>query len=153
MKNFRIAFKILNGDESVPPTYQQIRCHMIFDIKMEDFLRKVRFVAGVHTTDTTHAMAYASVVSRESARIALTLVYLNDLDVKIPDIENAYLAAPIMEKIWTVLDPEFGDDVGKRALIVRALYGLNSAGAEFRNHLAEFMKNLVWNPCHGDRDL
>jgi hypothetical protein len=29
MKNLRIAFKILNGDESSPPTYQEIRCHMI----------------------------------------------------------------------------------------------------------------------------
>jgi hypothetical protein len=37
MKNFRISFQILNGDESAPPTYQEIWCHMIFDIKMEDF--------------------------------------------------------------------------------------------------------------------
>jgi hypothetical protein len=38
--------EILNGEESVPPTYQEIRCHVIFDIKMEDFCRKARFVAG-----------------------------------------------------------------------------------------------------------
>jgi hypothetical protein len=65
MNNARIAFKILNGEESVPPTYQEIRCHMIFDVKMEDFRRKARFVAGGHTTNTPHAMTYASVVSRE----------------------------------------------------------------------------------------
>jgi hypothetical protein len=64
MKNFRIAFKILNGEELVPPTYQEIRCHMIFDVKMEYFRRKARFVAGGHTTDNPHAMTYASVVSR-----------------------------------------------------------------------------------------
>jgi hypothetical protein len=58
-KSVRIAFKILNGEEAVPPTYQQITCHMIFDVKMEDFRRKARFVAGVHTTDTPHAMTYA----------------------------------------------------------------------------------------------
>jgi hypothetical protein len=40
------------------------------------------------------------------------------------DIENAYLTAPITEKVWTVLGPEFRDDAGNRALIVRALYGL-----------------------------
>jgi hypothetical protein len=56
MKNVRIAFKILNGEESIPPTYQEIHCHMIFDVKMEDFMRKARFVAGGHTTDTPHAM-------------------------------------------------------------------------------------------------
>jgi hypothetical protein len=69
-------------------------------------------------------------------RIALTLAALNDLDVKMADIENAYLTAPITEKNWTMLGTEFGDDAGKRALIVRALYRLKSAGAAFRNHLA-----------------
>jgi hypothetical protein len=96
---------------------------MIFDVKMEDFRRKARFVASGHTTYTPHAMAYASVVSRESVRIALTLADLNDVDVKMADIENAYLTAPITEKVWTVFGPEFGDDTGKRALIVIALYG------------------------------
>ena len=48
------------------------------------------------------------------------------------DIENAYLTDPITEKIWTVLVPEVGDDAGKYALIVRALYGLKSAGAVFQ---------------------
>jgi hypothetical protein len=34
------------------------------------------------------------------------------------DIENAYLTAPITEKIWNVLGPDLGDDAGKLALIV-----------------------------------
>jgi hypothetical protein len=34
-------------------------------------------------------MTYASVVSRESVRITLTLDALNDLNVKMADIENA----------------------------------------------------------------
>jgi hypothetical protein len=153
MKNVRVAFKILNGEEAVPPTYQEIRCHMMFDVKMEDFCRKARFVSGGHTADTPYAMTYASVVSRESVRIALTLDALNDLDVKMADIENAYLTAPITEKIWTVLGPEFRDDAGKRALIMRALYGLNSDGAAFSSQLAECMKNFGWNPYQADRDL
>jgi hypothetical protein len=56
------AFKIINGDESVTPTYQEIRCQMIFDVKMEDFHRKETFVTGGHTTNTQHAMTYESVV-------------------------------------------------------------------------------------------
>jgi hypothetical protein len=86
MNNVRISFKILNGEESFPPAYQEIRCHMIFDVKMEDFCRKARFVAGGHTTDTPHAMTYASVVSRGYVRVALNLAALNDLDVKMDDI-------------------------------------------------------------------
>jgi hypothetical protein len=108
MKNVWIVFKILNGYESSPPTYQEIRCHMIVDVKMEDLRCKAIFVTGGHTTDTPHAMTYASVVSGESVRIALTLAALNDVDdvdVKMYDIENAYLTAPITEKVWTVLGP------------------------------------------------
>jgi hypothetical protein len=63
MKNIHIVFKIMNGDEAVPPTYQYIHFHIIFEVKMEDFRRNAWFVAGGHTTDTTHAMTYASVVS------------------------------------------------------------------------------------------
>jgi hypothetical protein len=80
-------------------------------------------------------------VSRYSVKIALTLAALHDLDVKMADIENAYLTAPITEKIWTVLGPEFGDEAGKRALAVPALYGLKSAGAAFRNHPAGYMRS------------
>jgi hypothetical protein len=99
MNNVIIVFKIINGEESVPLNYQEIRCHMIFDIKMEDFLRNARFVAGVHTTETPHAMTYASAVSRESVRVALTLAALNALDVKMADIENVYLTVPITKKV------------------------------------------------------
>jgi Reverse transcriptase (RNA-dependent DNA polymerase) len=98
---------------------------------MEDFQRKARLVAGGHMTETPASVTYASVVSRESVRIALTLAALNDLEVKTADIENAYLTAPVGEKIWCRLGPEFGADAGKKAIIVRALYGLKSAGASF----------------------
>jgi hypothetical protein len=126
---------------------------MIFDVKMEDFCRNAPFVAGGHTTDAPHLMTYASVVSRESARIALTLAALNDLYGMMGDIDNAYLTSPITEKACTVPGPEFGDDAGKRALIARALYGLKSVDAAFRNHLASRMDHVGWKPCLADRDL
>jgi hypothetical protein len=86
-------------------------------------------------------------------RVALTLAALNDLDVKMADIENAYLKAPLTEKVWTVLGPEFGDDAVKRVLIVRAFYGLKYAGAAFRNPLDECITHLGCNPCRADRYL
>ena len=66
MKNVRIAFKILKDGEQPPPGHQFIRCHMIFDIKMEDFRRKARLVAGGHMTDAPLTITHASVVSRET---------------------------------------------------------------------------------------
>jgi hypothetical protein len=46
-----------------------------------------------------------------------------------------------------------GNDAEKFALIVRALYGMKSAGKAFRNYLAECMKHLGWHPSRADRDL
>ena len=78
IKAVRVAFKVLHGDGRVPPAHQHVRCHIIFDIKMEDFRRKARYVTQGNTTEASAALAYASVVSRESVRIELTLAALND---------------------------------------------------------------------------
>ena len=90
------CFEEYNGDISdLPPGYQQIKCHMIFDIKMgENFRRKARMVAGGHTTEAPSTLTYSSVVSRDSVRIALTIAALNGLSVLACDIQNAYLTAP-----------------------------------------------------------
>ena len=97
MENANIAFDILPGGQSAPRGYPQIKCHMIFDIKIEDFRRKARLVAGGHMTETPKCQTYSSVVSRETVRIALTISALNDLEVKAGDIINSYLTAPISE--------------------------------------------------------
>jgi len=152
INNVSIAFRILENAQSIPIGYGHIRCHMIFDIKM-DFTRKVRMVAGGHVTDVPENITYASVVSRETIRIALLLAALNGLEVKTADVLNAYIPAPNREKVWCVLGPEFGPDWGKKAIIDRALYGLKSAGAAFRAHLADCMRKLGFNPCLADPDL
>jgi hypothetical protein len=64
---------------------------------------------------------------------------LNDLEVKVGDVLNAYITVPITEKVWTVFGSKFGSDAGKTAVIVRALYGLKSAGVAFCAHLTSFM--------------
>ncbi len=104
---------------------------MIFDIKLEDFRCKARLVAGGHMAKAPTTITYTSLVSRETVRIALLMAALNDLNIKVGDVLNTYITAPITEKVWTVLGPEFGTDAGKSAIIVRAFYGLKSAGAAF----------------------
>jgi hypothetical protein len=125
---------------------------MIFDIKIVDFRRKARMVAGGHMTGAPMIMTYASVVSRETICIALTIAALNDLEVKAADILNAYISALIKEKVWCALGPEFGPDAGKSAIIVRALYGLKSAGAAFHAHLADCMQHLGYTSCPTNPD-
>ena len=37
MTKVRVAFQILNDGELIPPTYQMIHCHMVYDVKIENF--------------------------------------------------------------------------------------------------------------------
>jgi Reverse transcriptase (RNA-dependent DNA polymerase) len=152
MTNTQSAFRILNENEKVPVGYQFIKCHMIFDVKM-DFTRKARFVAGGHMTETPASLTYSSVVSRESVRIAFLLAALNDLEVLSADIGNAYLNADCREKVYLTAGPEFGSHAGKNVLIVRALYGLKSSGAAWRAHLAQSMIDIGFKPCVADPDV
>ena len=78
--------------------FQEIGCHLIFDVKME-FTRKARFVAGGHTTEAPLAITYLSVVSRDSVRLAFMIAALNCLDIISCDLENAYLNAANRENI------------------------------------------------------
>ena len=52
MNNVKIAFEVWEkAVEKIPPGYQEVKCHMIFDVKLgENFRRKARMVAGGHTT-------------------------------------------------------------------------------------------------------
>jgi hypothetical protein len=104
-------------------------------------------------TKAPATITYASVVSRETVCIALLMAASNDLNVKVGDVLNAYITAPITEKVWTVLGPEFGIDAGKSAIIVGVLYGLKSAGATFCAHLASFMHQMGYTFCKADPDL
>jgi hypothetical protein len=81
---------------------------MIFDVKAGSLKRKAQYVASCHITEPPAALTYASVVSRESIRIGLLIVALNDLDVFSADIQNAYMTSPCEEKIWTMLGAECG---------------------------------------------
>ena len=60
-----------------PRDYQFVKCHVVWDVKMEDFRRKARLVAGGHMTTAPASITYASVVTGEAVRIALTLAALN----------------------------------------------------------------------------
>ena len=155
MRNVRVAFEVYEGKiEDLPQGYQEVDCHMIFDVKMgENFRRKARMVGGGHQTSTPSSITYSSVVSRDSVRIALTIAALNDLSILACDIQNAYLTAPCREKIWTKAGPEFGSEHGKVMLVVRALYGLKSSGASFRSFFAEMLYDLGYTPSLADPDV
>eukprot|EP00804_Cyclotella_cryptica_P004026 CCRYP_015432-RA/>CCRYP_015432-RA protein AED:0.31 eAED:0.33 QI:0/-1/0/1/-1/1/1/0/127 len=87
---------------------------------MEDVRCKARLVAGGHGTKAPSTLTYASVVSQETVGIALLIAVLKDIDERVADVLNAFINAPCHEKIWTTLSKEFGDDCGRKAIVVRA---------------------------------
>ncbi len=152
MRNNALAFKF-NSDDKVPIGYKEIKCHMIFEIKMVGLVRKARFVAGGHLTDPPKDSVYSSVVTRESVRIMLLVAALNDLDILGADIQNAYLQAETKEKVWFMAGAEFVSNQGRPCIIVRALYGLKSSGARFRDHLSAIIREQGFVNSKADADV
>ena len=132
--------------------YQEIGCHIVFSVKM-DFTRKCRMVAGGHTTETPSTITYSSVVSRDSVRLAFLIAGLNTVDIMSCDLQNAYLNAKCREKIWFEGGLECGEDRGKVLIVVRALYGLKSAGAAWRSELASALRQLKFESTKADPDV
>ena len=160
MARVRVAFEKWQGGSTVDDArkklvgYEQIKCHMVFDVKMDGLVRKARLVAGGHETGDVSTITYSSVVSRDSVRIAFLYAALNELDVMSADIGNAYLNAPCREKVWTKAGPEFGEDEGTIYIVKRALYGLKSAGSAWRAFFANVLiQQLQFKPTRADPDV
>jgi hypothetical protein len=67
-----------------------------------DFTCKARHVVGSHWTNPPKALTYLSVVLRESVYFTMLVAGLNDLDIQMADIGNAYLNAPTTEKCYVI---------------------------------------------------
>ena len=116
--------------------------------------RKSRWVKDGHKINNIDNCTYAGVVSRESVRIVLTTDALTGMSVCACDIQNSYLQAPSSEKHYVIYGPEFGlENVGKYAIIVRALYGGKSAGADYWWHVRAAMTNMHFITCKADPDV
>ena len=156
LKNVIVAFHLLGEHEAVPVGSKKIPYHIVFDIKY-DLTRKARLVAGGHRNkDVPSHLTYSSVVSRESVRIGFLIAALNGLKISAADIGNAYLNAPCAEKVHVTCGSElFGpENAGRTAVIVRALYGLKSAGASWRSHLSSVIQHeLKYKTTRADPDM
>ena len=81
MKNIHPSFNPWEEPEGdIPPGYQEIKCHLLFDIKMgENVCQKFCFMAGGHMMETPTIITYAFIVSRDYVHISLTVRILMDL--------------------------------------------------------------------------
>ena len=153
MSNVGVAFKILERGESPPPGYTKSSVHLVFDVCMS-FQRKAWWVKDGHRTPDPNTSSYAGVVSRESIRILITHAALHGVPVMSEDVQNAYLQDPTSEKHFVISEPEFGiENIVKKSIITRALYGRKVAGREFWNHMRSCMKFLGFEYSQADPDV
>ena len=145
MENLKVAFDILPDGKEPPPGYTKSSGHMVFDVCMT-LERKARWVKDGHRTLEPSRSTYAGV--------GLTYAALNGLSVCGADIQNAYLQAPSSEKHFIICGAEFGcENVGKKALIVRALYGGKSDGADYWRPIRKAMHDMGFASCQADADV
>ena len=57
----RVAFEVVPNGHRIPQNYQFFHSHIIFDMKMEDFRHKGRYVAGGNMKNALPTITYASV--------------------------------------------------------------------------------------------
>ena len=149
------ADELRSGKKKIPGGYNEMTCHMVFDIKMDGlFTRKARYVADGHTSGYVPGyLTYSSVVTRESVRIAFLYAALNELDILSCDVTNAYLNAPCKEKLWVQGGKEFGGEAGEVFIIRKAIYGLKSSGFSWRQMLSQSLMDLKFECTIADADV
>ncbi len=97
---------------------------------------------------------FSTVVSRDTVRLLFLLAALHDTEVQSADIQNAYLKAPVKEKLYTIAGKEFvTKSAGRRVMIVMVLYGLRSCGKAFRDFLATNLREMGYESTKADPDL
>ena len=89
----------------------------------------------------------------ESVHLAFLVAVLNNLKIFIGSMHNAYLNAPTTEIVYIVCGSEFGYNMDRPALIVKALYALKSSSARFRDHLTQSLLDLCFKIFFVDPDV
>ena len=80
MKMVQVAFGFKEEVKCVTLGYQEITCHVIFNVNM-DFTGKAHSVTGGHQKEPPASATCDSVVSKYAVHIALLISELNDVDV------------------------------------------------------------------------
>jgi len=125
--------------------YTKIPYHMVFDVKF-DLQRKAQLVAGENHTVTPREDIFSGVVGMETVCVGFLLATMNGLDICTTDIGNAFLYGHTKEKVYIIVGKEFGALSGEPLIIDKGLYGLQSSGAHFHEHLSQKLSWVIVLP-------
>jgi hypothetical protein len=155
------TYKFLAESEAVPEGYQETYTRMIFEAK-QDLRHKGRYIIGGDKVEIYDIQCYSSNMKGISARLLMLIADANGYDVRTGDIKNAYLNAFTQEKVWIKCGPEFSRVIidgkvvnmtGRKALVVKALYGLKSSGRQWHKLLSDVLRARGWVSSRFDADV
>ena len=144
-----IAFKFVNDR---PVGHTEINCYLVFDVNM-NFTCKAHYVAVGNLTDPPdNVPTYPSVVSCESVSTLFLISALYDIKALVADIINAFLNVQCAEYFFNT-GIEFKSHKVLWVIIICGIYGLKSAGASFRAHLANTLRTMGFKPKFTERNV
>jgi hypothetical protein len=146
------AFKDIGHGVPPPEGYKKIRVHLVYTCK-HDGCQKARLVADGHLTDVPIDSVYSGVVSLRGLRMMIFLTELNQLELWVTDIGNAYLEAYTLEKVCIKAGKEFGNLEGHTLVIAKALCGLRSSGLGWHEKFADCLCNEGFQSSKGELDI
>jgi hypothetical protein len=157
-----VTYKFLEPGEEVPDGYQEVCLRTNFDIKQDLCRKAIRTIASGQMVDAFNNNCHSSNMKGISARLLMLIADANGYYVCVGNIKNAYLYAPTAEKVWMTCGPEFASVIinsvecnmsGRKALFIKALYGLKSSGWRWHKFLGDILRGLCFKPSQFDSDI
>ena len=126
---------------------------MVFELK-QDLRRKARLVIQGFRVDPKLLSTRATVVKGISVRLLDVIAHRDGLKTLCGDIGNAFIQATTKEQVWTKCGKEWGKKyAGKKAIIVKSLYGLTTSAHQWRQLFADYLRSLGFKSTRYDRDV
>ena len=88
----RVAFKLLEDGKPPPVASKLIKYHMVFDVKF-NLTRKAWLVVAGYMNEVPAYTSYSPLISQETVCICFMLAALNELDIMMGDVGNAFIQA------------------------------------------------------------
>jgi hypothetical protein len=146
------CFEFKSKDYKPSSEYQFAPLRLVFELK-QDLRRKARLVIQGFKVDPRDLSTRSTVVKGISVRLLDVIAHRDNLSILTGDIGNAFIQAPTQEKVYTICGKEWGDYYKRVAIIKKALYGLTTSAAQWRNLFADFLRKLGFKPTRYDRDV
>jgi hypothetical protein len=85
----------------------------------------------------------STVLKGVSVQLLDLIAHCDGLKTLCGNIGNTFITADCLEEVYAVDGPEFGDCKDSIAIIIKALYGLQSSSHAFQAHFANFLCQAI----------